>query len=91
MLQACENGSTYWTKALRVKKVQEELAEYEVEKCNFMDGCGCSIEEVKPDIAKGRPFDTVYIYDTHNLLEVGQRRSSLRYSVSREKKCLNCV
>jgi hypothetical protein len=43
-----------------VKHVPEKLeSPYRVEKCDFMDGCECSIAKVIPEKARGRPFDTV--------------------------------
>jgi hypothetical protein len=89
-LQPCQIGSE-WTNTLTVKRVPEERSPYIVEKCDYVDGCKCDIADVMPDKAKGRPFDTVYINDTHTLLKLGQRRNSLRYYMSREKKCFNCV
>jgi hypothetical protein len=74
-LQPCQNGS-YWTNALTVSHVQEEFeSSLTVEKCDYMDGCKCAIVNVIPEKARGRPFHTVYIYDTHTLLELGQRIS----------------
>jgi len=70
-LQPCQNGSS-WTKALTVKPVQENLQPpFLVEECDYTDGCKCSILTVIPEKARGRQFDTVYIYDTHTLLEMG--------------------
>jgi hypothetical protein len=58
-LQPCQNGS-YWTKALAVKHVQEELeSPYTVETCDYVDGCECTIVQFIPEKARGRPFDTV--------------------------------
>jgi hypothetical protein len=59
-----------------VNHVQEELeSSLTLEKCDFMDGCKCAIVKVIPEKARGRPFDIVYIYDTHTLLELRQRSS----------------
>jgi hypothetical protein len=74
-LLPCPNGS-HWANALTVNHVQEELKEpYPVEKCDYMEGCKCTIGEVIPEKARGRPFDTVNKYDTpnqtkHTLLEL---------------------
>jgi len=49
-----------------VKSVQEHFTvPFLVEKCDFIAGCKCSIVKVIPEKAKGRQFDTIYIYDTH--------------------------
>jgi len=49
-----------------VKPVPENFKQpFQVEKCDFINGCKCSLAKVVPEKAKGRQFDTVYKYDTH--------------------------
>jgi len=53
-LQPCQNGS-YWKNALTVKHIKENLkSPYTVEKCDFIEGCFCSIVKVIPEEARGK-------------------------------------
>ncbi|XP_021934573.1 uncharacterized protein LOC110837076 isoform X3 [Zootermopsis nevadensis] len=56
-LQPCSNGSQ-WTHSLAVKRIQEGLnVPYTLEKCDFGNGCQCTLESVIPE--KAREYFTV--------------------------------
>jgi hypothetical protein len=70
-LQSCQNVSYWWNNTIIVKNITEGLEPpYTVYECDYKKGCTCAIEEITPEKARGMLFDTVYIYDTHTVLEL---------------------
>lgn len=66
-LQPCDNGSQ-WVYSVAVKHIQEGLeTPYTLEKCDFGNGCGCSLENIIPENARGMAFDTLYVNELTKL------------------------